>query len=151
RGERRGSAARHGDHVDLAADQIGRQSRQSIVTTVRPAIFDRHVLPRDVAGFTEALPEWRQVLFVLVSRPAIEDPDYRYRGLLRPRRNRPRRRATEQRDELAPSDHSITSSARASTVAGTSRPSALAVLRLITSSYLVGACTGRSAGFSPLR
>src|SRR6516165_9594094 len=43
--------------------------------------------------------------------------------------------------------HSITSSARASTVVGTSRPSALAVLRLITSSYLVGACTGRSAGF----
>ena len=32
-----------------------------------------------------------------------------------------------------------------------SRPSALAVFRLITSSYLVGACTGRSAGFSPLR
>ena len=31
------------------------------------------------------------------------------------------------------------------------RPSAFAVLRLITSSYLVGACTGRSAGFSPLR
>jgi hypothetical protein len=29
-------------------------------------------------------------------------------------------------------------------------PSALAVLRLITSSYLVGACTGRSAGFSLL-
>jgi hypothetical protein len=27
----------------------------------------------------------------------------------------------------------------------------LAVLRLITNSYLVGACTGRSAGFSPLR
>jgi hypothetical protein len=47
--------------------------------------------------------------------------------------------------------HSITSSARASTVAGISRPSAFAVLRLITSSYLVGACTGRSAGFSPLR
>jgi hypothetical protein len=47
--------------------------------------------------------------------------------------------------------YSITSSARTSTVAGTSRPSALAVLRLMTSSYLVGACTGRSAGFSPLR
>src|SRR6516164_11547729 len=30
-------------------------------------------------------------------------------------------------------------------------PSALAVFRLITSSYLFGACTGRSAGFSPLR
>src|ERR1700716_5188 len=47
--------------------------------------------------------------------------------------------------------HSITSSARASNVGGTSRPSALAVLRMITSSYLVGDCTGRAAGFSPLR
>src|SRR5262249_30338838 len=47
--------------------------------------------------------------------------------------------------------YSITSSARASTLSGTLRPSALAVLRLMTSSYLVGACTGRSAGFSPLR
>src|SRR5437870_4044678 len=45
--------------------------------------------------------------------------------------------------------HSITSSARASSVGGTSRPSALAVLRLITSLYWVGASTGRSPGFSP--
>src|SRR6266511_4915300 len=47
--------------------------------------------------------------------------------------------------------YSITSSARASRLSGTVRPSALAVLRLMTSSNLVGACTGRSAGFSPLR
>src|SRR5262249_46739082 len=47
--------------------------------------------------------------------------------------------------------YSITSSARASTDAGMSRPSALSVFRLITISYLVGACTGSSAGFSPLR
>ncbi len=47
--------------------------------------------------------------------------------------------------------YSITSSARASTDAGTVRLSALAVLRLMTSSYFVGACTGMSAGFSPLR
>jgi hypothetical protein len=60
------------------------------------------------------------------------------------------RRAAKQRDESAAS-HSITSSARASTVVGISRPSALAVFRLMTSSYLVGACTGRSAAFSPLR
>ena len=50
----------------------------------------------------------------------------------------------------ARSGHSITSSARASNAGGTVRPSALAVLRLITSSYLFGVCTGRSAGFSPL-
>ena len=58
--------------------------------------------------------------------------------------------AVEQRDEVAPL-HSITSSARASSVGGTSKPSAFVVLRLITSSYLVGVCTGRSAGLSPLR
>ena len=61
-----------------------------------------------------------------------------------------RRRAAEDRDELPPS-HSITSSARASRVGGTLRLSAFAVLRLITSSNLVGCWTGRSAGFSPLR
>src|SRR5215468_2513780 len=71
-------------------------------------------------------------------------------ALLRARRLRPRRDTAEQRDELAPS-HSITSSARASSVGGTSRPSAFAVFRLIDSSYFVGACTGRSASFSPLR
>ena len=60
-------------------------------------------------------------------------------------------RTGEQRDDLPPSNHSITSSARASTIGGTSRPRALAVFRLITISYFVGTCTGRSAGFSPLR
>src|SRR5262245_51156488 len=71
--------------------------------------------------------------------------------LLRARRERPRGCcAAEQRDEIAPF-HSITSSARARSVGSTSRPSALAVFRLIVRSYLVGACTGRLAGFSPLR
>ena len=59
-------------------------------------------------------------------------------GLLPPRRERPcRRRATEKRDELA-SLHSITVSARASSVGGTVMSSVLAVLRLITSSKLTG-------------
>src|SRR5262245_50686246 len=70
---------------------------------------------------------------------------------LRARRERARGcRAAEQRDECA-AVHSITSSASASSRSGTFRPSALAVLRLITSSNLVGCTTGRSAGFSPLR
>jgi hypothetical protein len=42
--------------------------------------------------------------------------------------------------------YSITSLARESSVAGTSRPSAFAVLRLITNSNLVGCMTGRSSG-----
>src|SRR5262245_8858213 len=64
------------------------------------------------------------------------DPPHRF-ALLRPRRERPRYcRAAEQRDELA-ALHSITSSASASSLSGTVRLSAFAVLRLITSSNLV--------------
>ena len=47
------------------------------------------------------------------------------------RRNHHCRRATDERNELAPL-HSITSSARAISEGGTSRPSALAVRRLMT-------------------
>jgi hypothetical protein len=46
-------------------------------------------------------------------------------------------------------NYSMTSSARASNVGGTVRPSAFATLRLIASSNFVGACTGRSAGLAP--
>jgi hypothetical protein len=47
--------------------------------------------------------------------------------------------------------YSITSSAAYCSVSGMVRPSALAARRLMTSSNLVGNCTGRSAGFPPLR
>ena len=143
--------AERGDHGDPSANEVSRQLRQPIELILRPAVFDRDVLALDIAGVFEALAKCAQTLRKRVGRRGVEEPDHRHRRLLRPRRERPRcRRAAEQRDELAPL-HSITSSARASSVGGTSRPSALAVLRLITSSYLVGACTGRSAGFSPLR
>jgi hypothetical protein len=46
--------------------------------------------------------------------------------------------------------YSITSSARAMSVGGTWRPSALAVFRLITNSNFIGAWTGSSLGFEPL-
>ena len=46
--ERRWSAGR-GYHRDLPAHQLGRERRQPIVVTLRPAIFDRHV-----AAFDEA-------------------------------------------------------------------------------------------------
>jgi len=71
-------------------------------------------------------------------------------GLLRARRERPCGRVAEQRNEVA-ARHSITSSARTSSGGGTSSPSALAALRLISSSNFVGCWIGKSAGFSPLR
>src|ERR1700730_18687219 len=49
------------------------------------------------------------------------------------------------------SDHSITSSARVSSVGGTSRPSASAVLRLMNSSIFVDCWKGQLAGLSPFR
>src|SRR5262249_56898149 len=70
-------------------------------------------------------------------------------ALLRPRRERPRGRAAEQRYERA-TLHSITSSARCWRIQGTSRPSVLAVLRLITSSNLTGAWAGSSLACAPL-
>src|SRR5215469_13773265 len=73
-------------------------------------------------------------------------------ALLRARRERPRGgRAAEQRDDLAALHHSITSSASASNLSGIWRPSALAVLRLITNSNWVGCSTGKSPGLAPLR
>jgi hypothetical protein len=47
--------------------------------------------------------------------------------------------------------YSITSSAMASSIGGTSMPSVLAVCRLTANANLVGCTTGRSAGLAPLR
>src|ERR1700756_4000283 len=115
---------------------------------LRPAVFDRDILPLDIAGFLKTFTEGGHKERVSSGRSSAEESDHRHRRLLRARRERPcGRSATEQRDELAAS-HSITSSARARSVGGAVRPSALAVLRLMTNSYLVGACTGKSPGFS---
>src|SRR5262249_7292861 len=71
-------------------------------------------------------------------------------GRLRVGRERPCRRRTAEHDELA-AFHSITSSAMVSSVGGTVRPSALAVLRLTVSSNFVGCSIGRSAGRIPCK
>src|SRR5262245_50518345 len=118
---------------------------------IRPAIFDRDILALDIAGFIQALTERGREGHIARSCRAVEKPDHRYRWLLRARRDRPRsRRAADEAEELA-SPHSITSSAMASSVAGTSRPSVFAVLRLMLNPIFVACMTGRSAGFSPLR
>src|SRR5262249_34793212 len=118
---------------------------------IRPSVFNRYILAFDKCGLVQAPMKCGHGLPGVTGRFALEESNDRHFRLLRARRERPSGRAAEQRDELAAAAHSINSSARASSVGGKVRPSALAVLRLITSSYLVGACTGRSAGFSPLR
>src|SRR5262245_44302363 len=114
-------------------------------------VLNNSVLAFNVAGFAEPFRERCRMASGAIERSSTDKTDHRHRRLLRPRREWPyHHRLAKQRDELAPV-HSITSSARASSVGGTARPSALAVLRLITNSYVVGTCTGRSAGFSPFR
>src|SRR5262245_8349341 len=76
--------------------------------------------------------------------------DTRYSRVLRARHGRPRRRrAVEQRDELASPHYSITSAARAIRVGGRLMPSACAVLRLTMNSKCVGNWSGMSAGRAP--
>src|SRR5262245_31701368 len=140
------------DHRHLTAYQIACEVGQSVDLVLRPAILDRHILAPDVAGFTKALAECGQISCTIDRRRAAEEPNHRHRRLLRARHERPRRRTANQRDELAPlhcCGHSITSSARASRVGGTSMPSALAVLRLMTRSNRVGCSTGKSPGLAP--
>src|SRR5258708_7112491 len=139
------------DHRHLTAYQIGCEVGQSVGLVLRPAILDRHILALDVAGFTKALAEYGQIPPCTIDRPDAEEPDHRHRRLLRASRERPCGRAAEQRDEVAALHHSITSSARASSVTGMSMPKAFAVPRLMTSSNLVASSTGRSPAFSPLR
>src|SRR5262249_55519376 len=129
--------------------EIGGQRGEPTILALGPTILDRDVLALDVAAFLQPLPERGREMRERPRRRTAEIADHRHRRLLRARRERPgRRRAPQKRHELA-ALHSITSPARASRVGGTSRPSAFAVVRLITRSNLVGCSTGMSAGFAP--
>src|SRR5262245_31846292 len=138
------------DHRYAALHEIGRHCRQRIITICYPPVLDRHVLTFDITYFGKTAAECGIEPHRIGLRQATEISDHRHRRLLRARRERPRRRAAEERDELA-AIHSITSSARPMSGSGNARPSVLAVFRLTTNSTFVDCCTGRSAGFSPLR
>src|SRR5262245_14637885 len=123
--------------------------------TVRPSIFEANILAFDVTCFAQTLLKCSHVPRVRHRGRRTKNTNHGHRGLLCARRQRPRRSATDERDELAPSHglpaHSITSSARASSVGGMSRPSALAVLRLIIVWNFVARSTGRSVGLVPFK
>ena len=143
--------------IRLCGDQFFCKRLCPLFAGIREAIVDTDIAALRPAKPFEPLPERRKARlhFWIVLSDALQHTNAPYTvRLLSASRERPRRRAAEQRDELPPLHpraHSITSSARASNVGGKARPSALAVLRLMTNSYLVGACTGMPAGVSPLR
>jgi hypothetical protein len=134
--------------------QFGRVFAHGFGIAETPAIVDADILSHHPAQLLQTLREGGQpgLCFRIVRRKRCEDANARNPPtLLRMRHDRPRSsRAAEQRDEIA-ALHSITSSARASSVGGIVRPIVFAVCKLMTNSNLVGCTTGRSAGLVPLR
>src|SRR6516164_10758504 len=98
-----------------------------------PMLVEPDVAAVRPAQLCELLLECANSRFVLAVALGVrhQDSDAPYATwLLRARRERASRRASDQRDELAPPNHSITSSARPSSESGKVRPNVLAVLRL---------------------
>src|SRR5262245_17877902 len=120
------------DQVDFGPNEFERQFGQSPIVSIRPSIVDEDVRALDVAAVTQTLPKSIDPAYETKRGCGSQKPDARdLAGLLRARRERPcGHRAAEQSDELAAAAHSITSSARASSVGGISMPRAFAVLRL---------------------
>src|SRR5262249_48239558 len=140
------------DHqnVDRQERELTRQRRETIHASFGVAVFHFEMAPLDVTEV--AHPQQKlaaQVDCYRVRWPRrieIAEPhDFR---LLRARRERPRGSCANKRHELA-AFHSITSSASASSFSGIVTPSALAIVRLMTKSNLVGCSIGRSDGFAP--
>ena len=143
--------ADRGDHIDLAINEVRDQRGELIVSTLCQAVFDRYILVLNIPGFAQSLTERSDKTRQRDARAIGEKADHRHRLLLRAECARGGHRATQQQHQLPTLHHSMTSSASARIDGGTVRPSALAVLRLTTSSNRVGCWTGRSAGLAPLR
>src|SRR5262249_43886450 len=133
--------------IKSAADWRSRSATSS------PQRVSPHIAATTPTQLLQRLLERRDsgLAFSIIRSPVHKhaNPPHTLR-LLRARRERPRGRAAEEHDEVA-AVHSMTSAARRRNDSGIARPSALAVVRLITRSYLVGCSTGRSPGFAPSR
>jgi hypothetical protein len=91
-----------GNHVDAAADKIGRHGRQSIVMVFGPAVVDRHGPAINKAGLIQALMKGRKRTRERPARSAVQETDHRHRRLLCVCRERQaRRRASDKGDKFA--------------------------------------------------
>src|SRR6516164_5379076 len=103
-GQRRRFSARRNEDRHRSTGEFRRKRWQAVVPAVGPAVFDRHVPTLSIAGLPQTATERLHEICAFIVRPRAEKSDHRHRRLLRAPRERPRRRATEQRYELAPSD-----------------------------------------------
>jgi len=93
------------DHVWLHAREFGRVKPNSVVVATSPSIVDHHIGARSPSELLQAADEclFSSLLFgiAFIGREEHADPPHPL-GLLRARGEWPsRRRATEERDELA--------------------------------------------------
>src|SRR5262249_46819276 len=145
----RGRASTSEDDVGRKRDQFRHVSTYLGGIARGPADVNVQVAVLYPAPLLQPLKECRVACLgrrIVVGRDHADVPQAL--ALLRARRERPCRRTAQCRKEAA-AFHSITSSARASRDVGMSRPSALAVIRLMTKSNLVGCSTGMSSGLAP--
>ena len=92
------------DHRHFALHQVGRQFREAIKLTIRPAEFDRNILAVDVASFVERPVERRHHVRIRSERPSTQEPDHRHCRLLGTCGER-HRHCTNQRTEKFPPPH----------------------------------------------
>ncbi len=150
-GQGLGCASGH-DDINLERNQFGRKSGEPVELPLGISVFDHDVPALDVTEVTQSLTEglWQVGSSGQVARQVAYSRDLgRLLGLGGERRGE--EAASQRAEECTPSDHWMISSARIRSDCGIVRPRALAVLRLMTSSNLVGCSTGRSAGFAPLK
>ena len=154
-GRRRG---RCDNHVHIAARQLGCQLDKPFHLSLSKASFNHDVLSLDPAEGAQFLQERLHAGIVSdngcgCSAATIRSGTHVRHCCARAASGHSAGAATALPSNAMKSRrfHSITSSARASSVGGTVRPSALAVVRLMTRSNLVGCSTGMSAGFAPRR
>ena len=149
---------------DWANPENTRRSWDMVARYVIPEINGYHHQAARVAKIPDREPRG-----VRARRPGRDGQDHgKRKGRRRPAADRPRPRRDPHHQRAGPAegsgeaqgvrrkrrlprqrDYSITSSALASSVAGSSRPSVFAVLRLMTSSNVVGCWTGKSDGLMP--
>src|SRR5262249_44194499 len=139
------------DDRHAAPHEVGGKLRQPVGLSVGPAILDRKVLSLAETRFPKAIAKGGDKRLAALRIGVAQKADDRHGRLLRRCNSRPRHRSPAEKPDEFAAPHSITSSARTRIVGGISRPSALAVLRLTTSSNLVGTWTGNSLGLVPRR
>src|SRR5262245_27041226 len=104
-GRKRGRIASRSDNGDATADEVGHERRQAVVLAAEPVVLDDHVLTLYVARFAEAFAKRGCIACGTIDRSTADQANHWSRLLLRARRERPRRRAAEQRDERAAAAH----------------------------------------------